>query len=266
LVFEVTIAVSEKNRMEMSAARDFPNPGAVRRRYCILSSPRSGSTLLARMLYATGLAGDPQEYFNPPLLQYERDRLADQSLSYSAFLRGMERRRTSPNGVFGLKTHFHQLLSAFGATGPNQEIIDFLKRHDALIWIRRRHRVRQAISQALAQRTLVWSSEDPRFGDQGETRLHPYECALALQFVCNEDFAWEQLIGTAGLTVHELWYEDLIADYPNQCRAVLRHLGLDGAVAEIPPPQLRRQSSPLNASLQAELVRYLGLHDDVLTN
>lgn len=52
---------STKNIKELSLERDFPGPFPIRTRYAILSSPRSGSTLLARMLFATGMAGDPIE-------------------------------------------------------------------------------------------------------------------------------------------------------------------------------------------------------------
>ena len=46
-------------------AFDLPTPHSPRRTYVIASTPRTGSTLLARALWDTGLVGAPKEYLNP---------------------------------------------------------------------------------------------------------------------------------------------------------------------------------------------------------
>ncbi len=255
----MAIVVSEKNKREMSTERDFPGPVEVRQRYCILSSPRSGSTLLGRMLYETGAAGDPQEYFNPPLLIHERQRSGDEKLAVGEFIRRMQARRTSPNGVFGMKMHYSQMLGAFGAKAPTNDMLGHLKRYQQLIWIRRRDRLRQAISQALGQKTGVWSSEESRGSPVAEVKLQPYECVRALQMVCGDDFGWQRLIQSTGIKVHEVWYEDLVSDYDNQCRQVLKYLQIDDAVPTIPKPPLQRQATELNERLHAQLCQYLGV-------
>jgi len=253
------IRISEKNRRELSPERDFPAKTPVSRRYCILSSPRSGSTLLGRFLHETRLAGDPQEYFNPPLLAIERERSGNPNLSLNEFMRLMEARRTSPNGVFGMKVHYSQLMGVLRLNKPDAKVFGFVKKFGKLIWIRRRDRIGQAISQALALRTQVWSSEDSRFGQESNVNIHPFECVRALRAVCGDDVGWEQLIRAAKLAVHEVWYEDLVADYETQCRAVLAYLDLDEDVPNIPAQPIERQSGPLNERLRRELVAYLGL-------
>ena len=255
------IPISEKNRRELNPERDFPVVTPVSSRYAILSSPRSGSTLLGRALYETRLAGDPQEYFNPPLLVLERERTGDASLSLNAFLRAMQQRRTSPNGVFGMKMHYSQLLGVFRARAPNANVVAYLKKFDRLIWMRRRDRIRQAISQAVGLRTNVWSSEDSRFERDPQVRVHPYECIRALNAVCHEDAGWEQLVRKAKLDVLEVWYEDLVGDYERQLRAVLRHIGIERDITTIPTQPLERQSGPLNERVRIEVLAYLGVHD-----
>jgi len=253
------ILISEKNRRELSPERDFPEATPVRRRYCILSSPRSGSTLLGRFLYETRMAGDPQEYFNPPLLVFERERSGNPKLSLNEFLKLMEARRTSPNGVFGMKVHYSQLLGVLGTNKPDGRVVGFLRKFGKLIWIRRRDRMGQAISQAIALRTQVWSSEDSRFGSEPEVHIHPFECVRTLRAVCGDDAGWEQFIRSAKLAVHEIWYEDLVADYEAQCRAVLAYLELDKDVPNIPAQPIERQSGDLNERVRRELSEYLGL-------
>ena len=254
----MAIAISDKHRRELSPERDFP-PTPVSMRYVILSSQRSGSTLLGRILFETKMAGDPQEYFNPPLLALERKRTGNAELSMNKFMQAMEKRRTSPNGVFGLKAHYGQLLSVFRATKPNENVVKFLRHANKLIWIRRRDRIGQAISQAVALKTNVWSSEDSRFQREPDVKIHPFELINTLKVVSRDDVGWEQLILAAKLQVLEVWYEDLVNDYENQARTVLRYLGVDKDVPVIPPPPLERQGGELNERLRREFHAYLGL-------
>lgn len=254
-----TVAISDKHIREMSPERDFPGENPVKLRYGILSSPRSGSTLLGRFLHETKMAGDPQEYFNPPLIALERKRSGNDKLNLNQFLRLMEKRRTSPNGLFGMKMHYSQLLSVFRTPKPNANVVNFLRKLDKLVWIRRRDRIGQAISQAVAMKTNVWSSEDSRFERNPDVNIHPYECIETLRIVSRDDAGWEHLIKVAKLPVQEVWYEDFVADYETQARASLRYLGIEQDVPVIPAPPLERQSGELNERLKRELVAYLGL-------
>ena len=240
--------------MEMDRRRDFP-PTAITRRYAILSSPRSGSTLLGRMLFATGLAGDPLEYFGRNLLTIQREKERKPALSPQQLLAAMERRRTSPNGVFGMKMHYAQFLFGYQTDLVDERMLRFL-RAQTLIWIRRRDRLAQAVSYAVAIRSNAWSSEVT--GRAEIPPIHPADCVNCLQEVCWDDRGWETLIDAAGLVVHTVWYEDLVADYEGSCRAVLLHLGLDEAGTHIPPPPISRQADARNAAAYRALCDYLG--------
>jgi LPS sulfotransferase NodH len=254
-----TIPITDKNLRELSPERDFPIPAPVKMRYAILSSPRSGSTLLGRFLHETKMAGDPQEYFNPPLIALERKRTGQADMNLATFMKRMEQRRTSPNGVFGIKMHYSQLLPVFRAKQPNEQVVNYLRRTNKLVWIRRRDRLGQAISQAVAVKTNVWSSEDSRFKRDPDVKIHPYEIVETLRLICREDAGWEQLVAAAKLEVHEVWYEDLTSEYERAARAVLQYLGIDQDVPSIPPPPIERQAGELNDRLRKEVHSYLGL-------
>jgi trehalose 2-sulfotransferase len=222
----------------------------VRMRYGILSSQRSGSTLLARALFETRQAGDPLEYFNLRLLALARKQTGNQFLTPIEFMRLMELRRTSPNGIFGMKIHYEQMLRAFQSNVLNDKMTEFLRSHQHLFWIRRRDRLRQAVSLAIATHTNSWSSEEPAMSAGSISLL---DCIHALQAISFQDFGWEQIIKAAKLKVRVIWYEDLISDYEGTCRLVLQDLKLD-----IPPPQIERQSTENNDRLHRKLVDYLG--------
>lgn len=248
---------SPKNLLEMSSDRDFPRNTPIRRRYCILSSQRSGSTLLARMLFETRQAGDPLEYFNLRLLRVAQVQTGNQSLAPIEFMRLMEMRRTSPNGVFGIKTHYEQMLRAFQENAPSQKIVEFLRSQHHLFWMRRRNRLRQAISLAVATHTNSWSSEEPKKASASSASC--LDCISSLQAVSFQDFGWEQLLRATKLQARIIWYEDLISDYEGTCRLVLRDLKLESVVPTIPPPPIQRQSGAVNDRLYDELLGYLGL-------
>lgn len=246
--------------LELSRERDFCDVFPVRMRYVILTSPRAGSTLIGRMLYKTQLAGDPIEYFNRYLLELERFRTGRSGLTYQDFLSDMERRRTSPNGIFGMQLHYSQFLKAFSARQATSVMSTFIRNFDKLIWVRRRDRLRQAVSFVIAKRKRAWSSEDV----EDETfldsmKVSPMEILGALSIVCQNDLGWERCIKAMNLDVHEIWYEDVASDYEAQCSAVLEHIGIADLVEDVPPPQISRQTSGLNERLISDIYAYLGV-------
>ena len=119
---------SDKITHTMSAASDFPDhePST---RYLILSTPRTGSSLLARTLYNTGHAGHPTEYLNPRyLLAYKTRTSASDSIRLQSYFQFLEQKRTSPNGVF-----------------------------DKIVTTNRRNRLYQTISFLKAMESDVWT-------------------------------------------------------------------------------------------------------------
>lgn len=211
------------------------------------------------MLYETKQAGDPQEYFNPPIIALASEQSGKKELQLGEYLKLMESRRTSPNGVFGMKLHYSQMLNILKTPKPNDTALKLLKSFNKLIWIRRRNRLMQGISQAIGQQTQVWSSEDSRHADVGPIDVHPFACLNATKQIAGEDFGWERLIKAANLTVHTVWYEDLVDDYEKESRKVLQYLGLSALVDTIPEQPLKKQGGEQNLRIHEELLQYLGL-------
>ena len=111
-----------------------------RRSYVVASTPRTGSTLLCRTLWGTGLVGAPKEYLNPMQLRDWEVRLGSPwsslrhralgGMSLGLVTRGrwdhqriaqhldrVKQRRTASSGWFGMKLHAHCVnASADGST------------------------------------------------------------------------------------------------------------------------------------------------------
>ena len=78
-------------------------------RYVLASTPRSGSNMLARALWHTGVAGFAEDYFaDEYVLDYfERWGFAagDEASVLERYVQQLMTVRTSPNGAFGVKVH-----------------------------------------------------------------------------------------------------------------------------------------------------------------
>lgn len=236
---------------------DLPAPPTPPRTYVVASTPRSGSTLLCRLLWATGRVGAPKEYLNPMQLRdwelrlapRRRDRLAAGALQgplvgalMARFAWGPERvaahlervrARRSSGGWFGLKLHHHHRVRWFGA-GRMPGVLGPIR----WVRIRRADRRRQAVSWARAEQTGQWASWQrpllpPVYSRRRiDARWADLDAAEA---------GWDAML--RGAEVLDVAYADLVADPVGQTRRVLGWLGLDDADrVPVPPPGLARQA------------------------
>ncbi|MCB9672460.1 MAG: sulfotransferase [Alphaproteobacteria bacterium] len=229
-----------------------PCPGA--RAYVIASTPRSGSTLLARMLWDHGGCGAPKEYLNPMQLRDWEVRFGSPvSRRLHGLLHGPAagvagrghwpdarvdahlarvRARRSSGGWFGLKLHAHHHARFFA----HRTVEDAL---GPVTWIRiRRHdRLAQAVSWELALQTGRWVAE------QRPWRVPIYDRRRITARLVDLDAAeagWDALL--AGREVHEVVYEELAADPAREARRTLDFLGVPRS--PLPAPSLRPMGDP----------------------
>src|SRR5215470_15256953 len=137
--------------MMLSEEWDF-QPSSAKRRlfYCVAATPRSGSTFLCHLLWATGCMGAPAEYFDP---QFSMLPMASRlrARSTGEYVKLLKERRTSPNGVFGFKAfwrHF-RFMADF-------DLLGFFPRL-RFVHIERQDRLAQAVSLAKAEALRQWS-------------------------------------------------------------------------------------------------------------
>jgi len=136
---------------------EFDGPGTD---YIICSTPRSGSTLLGFLLRDCKMMGVPHEYLHPtvhfPALARRSGLIASAgSVNVDKYLAWLRRRRSTKNGVFGLKAHFSRL----DPLAHRPSVAQWIK-GARLIRIRRRDLVLQAISYYTALETGVWATVD----------------------------------------------------------------------------------------------------------
>ena len=132
---------------------DFAHPTPLRKSYLVASSYRCGSTYLCWLLWETGLLGAPSEVLNPTSeLRLLMNRF--KTSSPAQYVAKLLERRTSRNGVFGMKAHFHH-FEAFWKDYP--ALLETLAPM-TYIYINRRDKIAQAVSMAKALQTNRWHS------------------------------------------------------------------------------------------------------------
>lgn len=236
---------------------DLPPPTAPVENYVIASIPRSGSTLLSRLLWDCGQAGAPSEYLNPmQLCDWERRFGGPRSRLLHGLLWGpwvgavagrtgwslqrlrahldRVRWRRSRAGRFGLKLHLHHLRQHNGGAPPERLL-------GPCRWLRiyREDRLGQAISWARALQTGQWASW------QRPTGPAVYSRALIrrlLQQIDDHERAWDGIL--ASRPHLSMSFEALVASPGLALERALAALG-HPAPGQVEPP-------PLSLKVQAD--------------
>jgi LPS sulfotransferase NodH len=220
---------------------DFDQSTPLRKSYFITSSYRCGSQYLCWKLWETGILGAPCEYLNPG---YELRVLMKRFnvFSQADYIAKLLERRTSKNGVFGMKEHFHH-FEAFLKGYP--ALLDVLS-PVTYIYINRRDKVAQAVSMAKALQTNWWSSrmeEGPKPPLQYDREL----IAKCLKEVELQDAGWLKWFDAQNVAPFQLTYEDLTADTAGTVSSIVELLGVQNDErVEVAVPPAKKQSDETN--------------------
>ena len=221
--------------------------------YIIGSVQRSGTHLLCSILRSTG-AGSPDEYFFSKRGQTWEERWG--TSSRAAYVERIFQRHTTAEGVFGfvvMWAYFDRVVQmlqeipAYENFNESQLLAAVFNR-PKYIWMRRRNRIQQAVSWAIALQTGVWAQK---------TGEEPQLCAIPRFDFDVIDGLYNRIVaGEVGWTnyFHKnqidplvLFYEDVVASNRDAARRVLEFLGLPFPPAfEIAPPTVQKQGTELS--------------------
>jgi LPS sulfotransferase NodH len=213
--------------------------------YLLASVPRTGSTWLSHLLWGTGCLGAPLEYLNfDPAGPYGFAH--DRPKAQSTLWRDVVAKRTSSNGVFGVKCFPGQLQWLQQRNMPLLAALFRTLLHQPprrVIWLGRRDRTAHVISYARALLSGVWRWEQEE-GGRPEPAFSGAALARAERMLEDEERNWEAMFADMAITPLRLWYEDIVADPDATVAAVARHLGvaLDPA-ARVAVPEIRKQAA-----------------------
>jgi LPS sulfotransferase NodH len=257
--------------------------------YIVCSTQRSGSTYLCHLLAGTGVAGNPQEYFEaraetglPPHPGFflaglprtgtgvrddprptDAPEYSDLTIvdGWRAHLERTFRVGMTANGVFATKLMWSQLsdMEQHATALPELaglagfELLERLFGGPSYVWIRRRDKVRQAISLWRALQTRIWRAERPA-DDGGPPQLrYRFDAIEHLRRrLSSDDEAWGRLFADSGIEPLELFYEEDVEPHPGDAVSrVLAHVGVELPPLWAPDASMVRQSDGVNDDWQA---------------
>ncbi len=218
--------------------------------YIICATPRSGSTLLCKLLSATGVAGAPNSYFHQPnisawlkSLDLTPDISATRQETLREILSAAQQKGTSDSNIFGLRLmrkSFDFLMQQLDLLYPN--LASDTERFNAAfgrtqyIHLTRDDKLAQAISLVKADQTGLWhmapdGSELERMAPPQAPTYDPAQIMQQLAELTAYDRAWENWFKTEKITPLRVTYEALAADAAGNLVQILDRLGLDSEAA-----------------------------------
>ena len=218
--------------------------------YVICSTPRSGSTLLCKLLAATGKSGDPESHFHSSsvsdwLIDFDldpKDPAAERDV-LSAIFDAARERGTGNTGIFGLRLQrksFSFLIQQMSILHPG--FSTDLERFQAafgdtlFIYVSRTNKLEQAISLVTATQTGLWHMapdgvELERLSEPKEPVYDANEIASQLAELTTLDKEWEDWFIGEKLDPLRIAYDELSDDPVAMLIRILDRLDLDRGLA-----------------------------------
>lgn len=225
--------------------------------YLILMSPRSGSTLLCAHLEEIGF-GRPTEgfHFSNRALRERFGGKIDFSNAYEHTVAALN--YGTNNGVLGIKFSWvefeiflqkaKELLAEDAETLQDVDILDIFFPNTKFVRLKRRDKVKQAVSYAKAMQTGIWNEKVDASDDYKQYVLPPHYNQLHIEALFDNlltfDLSWKHFIRDNNRDCLEIWYEDLAKEYVKTMTKVCDFLGVKN-IEEMQPP-LKRQSDALS--------------------
>ncbi len=233
--------------------------------YVICTSPRSGSTLLCKLLASTGIAGNPASYFHRPSisnwLQYfdltPESSTPERSILDTIFKVAIAK-GSLDTGIFGLRMQRHSFdfFTEKLATLHRELPTDLLRFHEvfgrtAFLHLTRLDKVEQAISYVKAEQTGLWhmatdGAELERLSSPQAPIYDPDRISVCVDEMKAYDHEWESWFAKENIDRLRITYESLAEQPIKSLIEILEHLGLDRDSASDVIPGVAKMADKTN--------------------
>ena len=212
------------------------------------------------------MAGSPEEYFlSKPGEAWEKRWGAP---SRDRYIERVLQDNTGATGVFGavvMWSYLERMLQMLQELREHNrftgsELIAELFNRPKYIWMRRRNRVEQAVSWAMACQTGVWAK---RAGVTPQQDAAPKFDFKVIDEWCNRiaahDDGWASYFRENQIEPLILFYEDVVASHRTAAERVLEFLELPFPPdLEIPPPAVEKQANQISREWAACYLKLKG--------
>nr|WP_319386249.1 Stf0 family sulfotransferase [uncultured Roseibium sp.] len=233
--------------------------------YVLCTSPRSGSTLLCKLLAATGQAGNPKSYFHEPDLEawqtylgLEKKCFANDRDRLTALLGAAREKGSSGTGIFGLRLQRHSfdfLFHQLGTLHPGE--MSLAAKFEAVfgktlfIHLTRTDKIAQAVSFIKASQTGLWhkapdGTELERLTPPGEPVYDRDQIQTQADLMESYDLSWADWFEMERIDPVRITYSELSHGPQKVTGGILEKLGRDAAQAEYIDVPVARLSDNVN--------------------
>ena len=227
------------------------------RNYVICTTARSGSNLFCNYLTNTRRLGRPGELLNPDSVRasrFGRDIAPGSPVSMEAYFAWLRQTFTTPKGVFGIKVLYEDFDNFKGF----RQIQDYFA--SAKIYVlRRRSKLRQAISYYFAEQTGQWVATDAASMAIEDVPFDFARIEQHLRRLCLQDMAWITHLEAARLPYTEVIFEDFLKAPADHLAAIARDLGMDPEGMPV-EATLKEQANARSAQFAAQFADAFRAH------
>ena len=208
----------------------------------MLFTNRSGSSLLADHLRATGRFRGMGEPLNPGLVLSTME--SEGHASFHAYLKSRVDRNQSPDSMFGMKASLQQVLMLLRA-----RIIPGYFNDVRWVFMQRRDLVAQAVSFEIASQTKRWESFAK---DTGVKPQYDFERSRKkVQALSLQNASINALFSVLGVQPVRVFYEDFAVSPIPSTVQLASLLGMADARVDEASLRRRKQRDEINAAFQA---------------
>lgn len=224
---------------QFSENYDFPRVETPSKFLVIASTARCGSHMLGHALQKTNKFGFPLEYANPANLAEWRKRLKIED--FEKVMAEIQRRRTSPNGVFGIKMHYSHINQFGGFDNVARCFPDAY-----YILLSRKNVLKQAVSLSIASQTGVWIAGQKPVNDNPEYNFYHIDKCLRDTILNNS--SWRYTLAANGCNYIEMDFDQIRHTLAQSTKDIANFMDIKINPDEIPEEQVtKNQSHPRNA-------------------
>ncbi|WP_417694989.1 Stf0 family sulfotransferase [Roseibium sp.] len=233
--------------------------------YIICTAPRSGSTLLCKLLSATGQSGHPGSHFHATSLvewldYFSLARHSDE-IEQETLRRVFEAARTKgrgTSGIYGLRLQRHSfdffaqsLKALHPGAGSDKERLEATFGQTLFIHLTRSDKLAQAISFVKAEQTGLWHKASDGSELERLSPPQPPQYDYNRLKACRDQFRqydqdWDKWFTAQSITPLRVGYDELSTDPSATLRAILTALDLDAGLADGIAPAVSKLANATN--------------------
>jgi LPS sulfotransferase NodH len=223
---------------QFSERFDLPRIASPEKSLIIASTGRSGSHMLGHALQTSNHFGFPLEYTNPINFKEWQKRLG--IADFCDVINEIKKKRTSSNGVFGIKIHYPHIKMYSGFTGITKLFPDayyvLLSRKDVL---------KQAVSLAIARQTGVWIAGEKSKCDNPIYDWNQIDACLRETIMHNA--SWRYILAANKCNYIEMNFDEIKTNLPKAIGDIAKFMQIEISSDALPKQQVtKRQSSEIN--------------------